>query len=380
MKRLTADPVVKFFISAIGLILIFAFLKELQHIFVPFVIAYFLFFGFEPLNNKLFRRKFPRWLVTFSDIIIMLAVLAGISRLIIGSFSRFAEEFPLYENKLNLLISNAARSMGIADPSFTDFKISEYAVSMDIGGLASGIFDSTFSLFTMLIFVVFFFIFISSGHKKLYNAVLKRFVRKQVSSSIKQLKKEYKKLEKKGENIEDEIEGLKEIKSERELLIEKTFRDITIQIQKYIATKFLISLSTGIILSFVLCLFGIDFYIVWGVMTFFLNFIPNLGSVFYVLLPSLMTLLQYESVGYTLVVAIVLIIISNILGNLIEPKIFGHRLGINPLVILLSLLLWGYIWGIPGMFLSVPLTAIVKIMLSNLDTKNTRFLSNLMSN
>jgi predicted PurR-regulated permease PerM len=79
-------------------------------------------------------------------------------------------------------------------------------------------------------------------------------------------------------------------------------------------------------------------------------------------------------------VAVVLIIVQNIIGNIIEPKIFGDRLGLNPLVILLSLLLWGYIWGIIGMFLSVPLTAIIKIIFSNSTSKNMRFITNLMSN
>jgi predicted PurR-regulated permease PerM len=99
-----------------------------------------------------------------------------------------------------------------------------------------------------------------------------------------------------------------------------------------------------------------------------------------VILPSLMALVQYESFGYAIFLALVLIIVQNIIGNIIEPKIFGDRLGLNPLVILLSLLLWGYIWGIIGMFLSVPLTAIIKIVFSNSSSKNMRFITNLMSN
>ena len=111
-----------------------------------------------------------------------------------------------------------------------------------------------------------------------------------------------------------------------------------------------------------------------------LNFIPNIGSIFAVIFPSLMALIQYESFGYALIVAAVLIILQNIVGNLIEPKIFGDRLGLNPLVILVSLLVWGYLWGIVGMFLSVPLTAVIKIIVSNSSSKNMRFLTNLMGN
>ena len=127
-------------------------------------------------------------------------------------------------------------------------------------------------------------------------------------------------------------------------------------------------------------LFKIEFFIIWAFFALLLNFIPNVGSVFAVIMPTLMALVQYESFGYAALVAAVIIVVQNIIGNIIEPKIFGDRLGLNPLVILLSLLVWGYIWGIVGMFLAVPLTAIAKIILSNSSSKNLRFITNLMSN
>ncbi|KAB2843978.1 MAG: AI-2E family transporter, partial [Melioribacteraceae bacterium] len=85
------------------------------------------------------------------------------------------------------------------------------------------------------------------------------------------------------------------------------------------------------------------------------------------------------SFGYALLICSIIIVVQNIIGNFLEPKIFGDSLGINPLVILLSLLLWGYIWGIVGMFMAVPLTAIIKITISNSSSKNLKFISNLMS-
>ena len=114
-------------------------------------------------------------------------------------------------------------------------------------------------------------------------------------------------------------------------------------------------------------------------MAFFLNFIPNIGSIIAIILPTVMTLIQYESIGYTVLVAGVITIVQNIIGNIIEPKIMGDKLGLNPLVILVSLLIWGYIWGIAGMFLSVPLTAVVKIIISNSSSYNLQFLTDLMS-
>jgi len=94
----------------------------------------------------------------------------------------------------------------------------------------------------------------------------------------------------------------------------------------------------------------------------------------------LMSIIQYGSFSRALIIAAVLIVVQNIIGNILEPKIYGNRLGLNPLVILISLLMWGYLWGIVGMFLSVPLTAVLKIIISNSNSKNMRFISNLMSN
>ena len=168
------------------------------------------------------------------------------------------------------------------------------------------------------------------------------------------------------------------LRAERERKVEKTFKDITEQIQRYIATKFLISLITGLLVGLILWIFNIDFIIVWAVMAFFLNFIPNIGSIIAIILPTVMTLIQYESIGYTLLVGGIITIVQNIIGNIIEPKIMGDKLGLNPLIILLSLLVWGYIWGIAGMFLSVPLTAVVKIIISNSNSNNLQFLSDLM--
>ena len=173
---------------------------------------------------------------------------------------------------------------------------------------------------------------------------------------------------------------VQKIKHKNEEIIEKTFRDITHQVQKYISTKFFISLLSGTAAGFILWMFDVKFFIVWAVLTALLNFIPNIGSTIAVILPAIMTLVQFESFGYALLVSAIIIVVQNIIGNFLEPKIFGDSLGINPLVILLSLLLWGYIWGIVGMFIAVPITAVIKIILSQSSSKNVSFIDNLMGN
>lgn len=369
MKSETGDSVTKFFISIIGLVVILLVLKEFQFIFIPLAIAYFLYFVFEPVNDLLVKYKIPKVLTVIIDLVFLILLLYGISQVFISSFERMGSEFPQYENKINSLVRSAAVSLGLKDPSTLNFDLHTWLTKFDYATLAGGVFSSTVSFFSTSFLVLFFFIFISSGHRQIYEAVKDRYVEKNITLTSE---------EEKASNPGSVID-INKIKMDRGLKIEKTFKDITGQVQKYIATKFLINLISGIIFTIVLLLFGVDYAIVWGAFSFLFNFIPNIGSIFSVILPSLMSLIQFGSFGYTGIILISLIIIQNLIGNIIEPKIFGDRLGLNPLVILISLLLWGYLWGIVGMFMSVPLTAIIKITISGSNSKNLRFLTRLMS-
>jgi predicted PurR-regulated permease PerM len=379
VKKTFSDPVIKFFISILGLFVIFFLLKELRHIFIPFVIAYFLFFFFEPLNSFLEKKKIPRGIVIFIDIVLTVSLLYGISRGIIDSVLQFTAQLPHFELKLNKIISSVAKSLGIRDYYYTHFNLSRVLRNYDYSAIASGVFSSTLSVFTSVFLILFFFIFISSGHDKVVDAIRIRYVEKEIKSSLKKMKRDVKETD--GENAVPTLdENIQTMTIQREIKLKRTFKDITEQVQKYIITKFLISLTVGLIMGFILWLFDVEFFIIWAAFAVILNFIPNIGSVIAVFLPVVMALVQHGSFSYALIIAIVLIVIQNIIGNILEPKIFGDRLGLNPLVILISLLLWGYLWGIVGMFLSVPLTAVLKIVISNASSKNMRFISHLMSN
>lgn len=366
MKSAAGEPVTKFFISVIGLVVILLVLKEFQFIFIPLAIAYFLYFVFEPVNGLLVKYRIPKAAAVIIDLIIMIGLLYGISHVFISSFERMGTEFPAYINKINQLVRNAAVSMDIKEPSILNFDLQIWLSKIDYTSIAGGVFSSTVSFFSTAFLVLFFFIFVSSGHSQILEAVRSRYVEKNIYNTL--------------DSYETSEETIEKIKNERGEKIEKTFKDITGQVQRYITTKFLINLMSGIVFTAILLLFGVDYAIVWGGFSFMFNFIPNIGSIFSVVFPTLMSLIQYGSFGYTGVILVTLIVVQNLIGNIIEPKIFGDRLGLNPLVILISLLLWGYLWGIVGMFMSVPLTAIIKISISESHSKNLRFLCRLMSN
>ncbi|MCL4549327.1 MAG: AI-2E family transporter [Bacteroidetes bacterium] len=381
MKKIFGDPVVRFFVSVLGLFVICFVLMELQHIFIPLVIAYILFFFFEPLNQFLKSKKIPLLFIIFIDLFLTSSILYGISRVLIDRFIQFSAQLPLYESRLNHIISETALSLGFRDRLLTHFSVTRLLKSINFNLISSGVLSSTLSVVVSILLVLFFFIFISSGHHKIVEAIRMRYVEKGIKSSLKKMKKEKSSSDDESSaEQKTEEETAETLTFQREIKLQRTFKDITEQIQRYIVTKFLISLSMGILFGLILWLFGVQFFIIWASLALLLNFIPNVGSVIAVILPSLMALIQYQSFGYASIVAGVLIILQNIIGNLIEPKIFGDQLGLNPLVILLSLLLWGYLWGIVGMFLSVPLTAVIKIILSNSNSKNMHFITNLMSN
>lgn len=355
-----SDSVVKFFVSVIGLILIFAVLKELAFILIPLVVAYFLFFLFEPLNDFLEKWRIPSGIVLILDLVIFMGTIGLISSVIIDSFTRLGTQLPEYTRRLNFIVSSQASAWGIKDKFFLHFDLGKLLSGLDYSDIAGSFFSSTVSIFTSLFLVMFFFIFVSSGNKRILAAIKERYAQKDITT--------------------DDTKEIASIKHMREHRVEKTVRDIKGQVQRYLATKFFLNLIVSLLVSLVLWLFNVDFLMVWAVFTFLFNFIPSVGSIAAVLLPMTMALVQYGSLPYALLIALILAVVENVMGSIVEPKVVGNRLGLNPLVILLSLLLWGYIWGLAGMFLSVPVTAVVKIIISNSGSKNMQLFNDLMSN
>lgn len=123
-------------------------------------------------------------------------------------------------------------------------------------------------------------------------------------------------------------------------------------------------------------LFHLPFAVIFGMLTFFLNFIPNLGSVIAGVLPAIMAMFFFGTLGQAIWILILLSVVHMVMGNVVEPRIQGSGLGLSPLLVLFALFFWSWLWGIPGMVLAVPILAVVKIMFSNIPS--LRFLEALM--
>ncbi len=115
-----------------------------------------------------------------------------------------------------------------------------------------------------------------------------------------------------------------------------------------------------------LLIIGVDFPLLWGMLAFLLNYVPTLGSILAAIPPVLLATVQLGP-GHALATALVFVGVNVVLGNFVEPHFMGRRLGLSTLVVFLSLVFWGWVWGPVGMLLSVPLTMIVKIMLENTE-------------
>ena len=147
-------------------------------------------------------------------------------------------------------------------------------------------------------------------------------------------------------------------------------------VQRYLVIKTLVSLGTAILVWILLTALGVDFAILWSVFAFFLNFVPNIGSIIAAIPAVVVALLQLDPI-MALWVALGYLIINGVMGNVVEPRIAGRHLGLSPLVVFLSLVFWGWVLGPVGMFLSVPLTMMMQLVAESSDS--LRWLAILLS-
>ena len=148
----------------------------------------------------------------------------------------------------------------------------------------------------------------------------------------------------------------------------KEWNEIIDHVKKYIFTKFITSSATGILTGLIYWFLGIELAFIFGTLTFILNFIPVFGSVIAVLIPLPIAFLQFTDPMSVVLVILLPAFVHIIIGNILEPKILGKTLGLHPITIILSLIFWGMIWGIIGVLLAAPITAIVKITCEKFET------------
>ena len=350
MKKLLKDNNPNKFLNFVAAIFLIGFLvfvlKELQAIFLPLFIAVIISFVFLPFFNLMIKKKLPT-AVAILIIVLCIFLISNIASVFIfTSVNSFSAEFPKYEAKFLDIYNDITTRLNLSPAELeslnNSFNIRKLVSNSTFTTTVTGIFASITNLLGNYILIMFYVIFILSEAKSIQERINVAFP------------------------------------NEDENNLNKTLSDIFAGVKGYIAGKTLLSLIQAVILGTFLWICGVDFYIIWGFMFFFSDFIPNIGSLVVTILVAIVALLQFGNLTMPVFIVAVLIIIQNLKGNILEPRIFGQRLDLSPLLLFFSLIFWGYIWGIVGMILSVPIMSMIKIALSYIPA--TKPIAILMSN
>jgi AI-2 transport protein TqsA len=313
-------------------VLIIYLLSVLSSILIPFVLALLFAILFQPLVQLLKKIKAPNWLVLPVVSIITLAILYGIFQILLETTTNILEQQDYLLSRLQMRANetlwwiNSITGMNFTTgnffESFSDMLDKEF-ISSAASQIASGVgsFTGSFVWFSL------YYVFLLAGLA----------------------------------NYEKYIHYVASDMSENGTLV-KNLHKIKRAVLSYMIVKTGVSIATGVFVTVTCLFFDIKFAFFWGLLTFLLNFIPSIGSILAVIPPTLMAIIQFDSIKIVLLLLVILGTIQFILGNIVEPKIQGGTLRINTLTVLFGLVFWGYIWGIPGMMLSVPLLVILKII------------------
>jgi AI-2 transport protein TqsA len=315
----------------------------------PLFIAGLLIYLVLPVHQQLVRWRVPSTVAYLLIVISVLGAFWGIGEMAYRNFAELSDErLTVYEERLDGLARKALRGLPLAVPDVDNWHVRNL-LTFDIGpdSKIRNVFRAAVGNFleflTATFVVVIYFIFLIAERVSLPGRLARAF----------------------GEAKANEIMAVVEA--------------INRAVHDYIALKTFVSVLQGLLSFAVLAAFGVDFAVMWGVLIFLFNFIPYIGSFVAVSLPIVLSFLQYaEEPWKPVLITLLLLLIQRVVDNFIEPRLTGQKLGLSPLIVLLSLAFWGWLWGVVGMILAVPLTVIGKIILENI--RETKPLATLISN
>jgi predicted PurR-regulated permease PerM len=272
----------------------------------------------------LVKRKVPQFLALTIVFIGISAIFFGFGELISASLSSFSENAPKYEQNLSDMGKSAYKlfdDMGIKVPTDEMSKMFDPTKVMSITAGLLGQLGGFMGNAVTIFFLALFLLLESDSF-----AIKSKAIAKDTEASL------------------------------------TFFKKITGSIRHYLSIKTMTSLLTGLFIWICLVIIGLDYAIIWALIAFLLNFIPNIGSIIAALPAILFALVQF-GFGGAIWTTVAFVAVNVTIGNFIEPKIMGKGMGLSTFVVFMSLIFWGFILGIVGMFLSVPLTMAIKIML-----------------
>jgi predicted PurR-regulated permease PerM len=298
-----------------AVVIVLAGLKAAQSLIIPFLLALFLAIICTPAVSWLAKRKVPVGLAVILIVIVLLGMFSGFGAIVGGSVNEFTA----------FAAQNQARFDGLVKSASTWFEARDIdPASLDLLNMLKNLAGVLSNFFLILLTMIFMLFEAASFPTKVRTAV-----------------------------------GPGRFDAEN-------MRHAVIQVQRYLGLKTVTSLTTGLLVGLWTAILGLDFAVVWGLLAFLLNYIPSIGSIVAAIPAVLLGLIQ-GGLGYALLIAIGYVVVNVGIGNFVEPWLMGRTLGLSTLVVFLSLVFWGWMWGGVGMLLSVPLTMIFKILFENTD-------------
>jgi predicted PurR-regulated permease PerM len=325
------------FVCLAACVVIIAGMKSATTIFVPFILSAFIAIISAPPMYWLQNKGIPSVAAVLIVVIAIMGVVLLIAALVGQSVTDFSQDLGLYKAKLKTMTAAVLTWM-----SGLGFKVEGLALDeiFDPGAamnLAASVLNSLRAVLTngFLILMTVIFMLLEAA------------------------------------SFPNKLKAVMDPDESRQPFWEVFLNDV----KQYMAIKTWISLATGVIIGIWLTILGVDYAILWGLLAFALNYIPNIGSIIAAVPPVLLALIQLGP-GRAVAVAAGFLAVNLIMGNAIEPRFMGRGLGLSTLVVFLSLIFWGWVLGPVGMLLSVPLTITAKIALDS--RSETRWLAVLL--
>jgi AI-2 transport protein TqsA len=325
-----------YLVIAAAFVIVVAGMKQAASIIVPFLLAAFVsIIAAQPLFF-LKRKGVPTTLALLIVITGVLIIGLGISLLVGTSLDDFSRTMPEYQARIQekmTVLFEWFKNMGIGVPDKDIVKTFNPGSAMKLVALIlSGLGNALTNAFLIIITVIFILLESSSFPAKL-RATL------------------------------DDPSKL------------AYFDKFVHSVRQYMSIKTVVSIATGVLIAIWLAILGVDFSILWGLLAFLLNYVPNIGSIIAAVPAVLLALIQLGT-GSAVLAGSGYLIVNLLIGNVIEPKVMGQGLGLSTLAVFLSLVFWGWVLGPVGMLLSVPLTMTLKIALDS--SEETRWIAYLM--
>lgn len=290
-------------------------LAYMRVLLVPFVLALFLTYLIAPLVDALELRGVPRWAAVTLGFLLVVLLTTGVGLLVTTAVRQLVDQAQTYQESLRELARQGFSLLGIEAGRQPVLEAIRQLPLFEIFGAAAG---TVLSFFSTLTLVIIFTLFLLAGRNP--------------------------------DGARSDIYG-----------------EVDRAVRRYVVVKFVVSSITGVSVGLILGALGLKLALVFGVLAFLLNFIPNIGSIVATFLPLPLAFAQFDDGWHILAVLVLPGLVQITMGNFVEPVFQGEGLDLHPVTILLALGVWGILWGVPGMFLAAPITAVLRIVCARFD-------------